>query len=76
LELGDKSKGSPSSPDTASGHDKDTLHDDQEEGDIPGSSLTDADQMMDEVYGDHIHQNPGMYLIGGIANDGLWQERW
>jgi hypothetical protein len=31
----------------------------------------DADQMMDEVYEDHIHQNPGTHLTGGITNDAL-----
>jgi hypothetical protein len=54
----------------------DVLHLDREEGDTPGSSMTDADRMMDEVYGHHIHQNPGMHLNGGIANDARWQERW
>jgi hypothetical protein len=31
---------------------------------------------MKTVYGDHIHQNPGTHLSGGIAEDALWQERW
>jgi hypothetical protein len=29
--------------------------------------------MLDTVYGDHIHQNPGSHLDGGIANDTQWQ---
>jgi hypothetical protein len=48
----------------------------QEDGDVPGSSLSGADQKMDTVYGDHVHQNPGTHLLGGIADDALWQERW
>jgi hypothetical protein len=31
---------------------------------------------MDEVYGDHIHQNPGAHLTGGVAEDAIWQEHW
>jgi hypothetical protein len=31
---------------------------------------------MDEVYGDHIHQNPGTHLTGGVAEDAIWQEHW
>jgi hypothetical protein len=53
---------------------------DQEEtraiGDLPGANLTDADRMMDKVYGDHVHQNPGKHLDGGIADDPIWQEHW
>jgi hypothetical protein len=32
--------------------------------------------MMDKVYGDHVHQNPGMYLRGDIPDDELWQDCW
>ena len=73
LELDDKSKGSP--PPEPSRGAADTLHE-REDGDVPGSSLSDADQKMDKVYGDHVHQNPGKHLTGGIADDALWQERW
>jgi hypothetical protein len=78
LELDDKSKGSPSPPVTSKpGQEKDTLHEDQENGDIPGSSmLTDADQKMDMVYGDHAHQNPRTHLNGGVANNAPLQEHW
>jgi hypothetical protein len=34
----------------------------------------DVDQKMDEVYGDHIHQNPGTHLTGGITKNAIWQE--
>ena len=29
-----------------------------------------------EVYGDHVYQNDGSHLDGGIADDAVWQERW
>jgi hypothetical protein len=54
---------------------KDNNHD-QEDSDIPEATLSNADQKMDTVYGDHVHQNPGMHLTGGIADDAIWQERW
>jgi hypothetical protein len=31
---------------------------------------------MDAVYRDHVHQNPGTHLTGGIADNALWQEHW
>jgi hypothetical protein len=45
-------------------------------GDLPpGVIITDeADRMMDKVYGDHVHQNPGTHLDGGIADDAKWQD--
>ena len=73
LELEDKSKGSPPPAEPTEGDDN--THE-REDGDVPGSSLLVVDQMMDKVYGDHVHQNPGAHLSGGIADDALWQERW
>ena len=32
--------------------------------------------LLDEVYGDHIHQNDGTHLTGGISDDPQWQEYW
>jgi hypothetical protein len=58
------------------GQEEDTLHEDQEEGDTPGSPTSDADRMINEVSRDHLHQNPGTHLNGGIADNALWQERW
>jgi hypothetical protein len=77
LELGNKSKGSPPPADTSkSTGDKDKHHK-QEDGNVPGSSLSEADQKMDAVYGGHVHQNLGTHLTGGIVDDALlWQERW
>jgi hypothetical protein len=31
---------------------------------------------VDAVYSDHVHQNPGTHLTGGIADDALCQEHW
>ena len=42
-------------------------------GDLPGASISAADQLLDAVYGDHVHQNPGTHLDGGIADDKTWQ---
>jgi len=42
-------------------------------GDLPGTPLTDADWLLDTVYGDHVHANPGLHLSGGISNDLEWQ---
>jgi hypothetical protein len=38
----------------------------QEIGDLPHIQLSDADRMMDKVYGDHVHQNSGTHLSGDI----------
>ena len=37
-----------------------------------------ADRLMDTVYGDHVHQNDGTHLAGGVnaAVDEAWQRRW
>jgi hypothetical protein len=48
----------------------------QEIGDLPDIKLSDADRMMDKVYGDHVHQNPGTHLSGDIPDDGMWQDYW
>jgi hypothetical protein len=48
----------------------------RENGDLPDYIPTDADRMLDAVYGDHIHQNNGMHLTGGISDDALWQDYW
>ena len=45
-------------------------------GDLPGVELSDADRMMDKVYGDHVHQNPGTHLRGDIPDDEMWQDYW
>jgi hypothetical protein len=77
LDLEEKSLGSPLPPaPPRKGQQEDILHEDRENGDIPGAVTSDADQLMDKVYGDHVHQNPGTHLCGDIADDALWQERW
>ena len=40
--------------------------------DLPDYVITDRDRMMDGVYGDHVHQNDGTHLNGGIADDAVW----
>lgn len=48
----------------------------EEGADLPGYIATQADRMLDAVYGDHPHQNDGRHLHGGVASDNLWQRRW
>jgi hypothetical protein len=65
LELDDKSKGSLFSAETSSlAQGKDTLHEDRLDGDIPGSSMMDANQKMD------------VPEWRNFAKDALWQECW
>ena len=35
-----------------------------------------ADLALKRVYGDWIHDNPGLDLRGGVSTDELWQRRW
>jgi hypothetical protein len=51
-------------------------HTDDEIGDLPDYIMSEADKMMDGAYGDHVHQNPGKHLNGGIADDPVWQDYW
>jgi hypothetical protein len=44
--------------------------------DLPNHQLTEADLQFEEVYGDHVHDNDGTHLDGGIADDALWQGYW
>ena len=44
--------------------------------DLPGYVVTQADRLLDGVYGDHVHDNDGTHLSGGIVADKAWQERW
>jgi hypothetical protein len=45
-------------------------------GDLLGVTTSEANKMMDKVYGDHVHQNAGQHLSGGINNDAKWQDYW
>ena len=47
-----------------------------ENADLPDHILTPVDKLLDEVYGDHIHQNDGRHLDGGVQDDGFWQNCW
>ena len=44
--------------------------------DQPGYVVTAADRLLDTAIGDHVHENAGIHLDGGIATDALWQRRW
>ena len=44
------------------------------EGDLPGVMITAVDLKFRKVYGDHIHQNDGSHLDGGIEGDLIWQQ--
>ena len=46
-----------------------------EGADLPDYVPTEADWRLDEVLGDHIHDNDGSHLDGGISDDALWQAR-
>ncbi len=48
------------------------------QGDIRLQTLTAADRMLIQVYGDTIHANDGTHLDGGVgvANDRAWQRRY
>jgi hypothetical protein len=41
----------------------------QEIGDFPNIKLSGANRMMDKVYRDHVHQNPGTHLRGDIPDE-------
>jgi hypothetical protein len=45
-------------------------------GDLPGAHISEADLLLEKVFGDYVHQNPGTHLNGGIADDVDWQEYW
>jgi hypothetical protein len=52
------------------------VHQDRENGDLPGATITNAGRILEEVYGDYVHQNLGEHLDGGITNDAMWQGYW
>jgi hypothetical protein len=45
-------------------------------GDLSDIELSDADRMLDKLYRDQVHQNPGTHLSGDIPNDNMWQGYW
>jgi hypothetical protein len=42
-------------------------------GDLPGVTISEAELKLMKVYGDHIHQNDGTHLDGGMKDDDAWQ---
>jgi hypothetical protein len=47
---------------------------DEPSDDLPGTTLSDADRMMDTVFGDHVNQNDGTRLDNGIVDDATWKD--
>ena len=39
-------------------------------------TLSQAHELLVELYGDHLHHNNENHLGGGMAYDALWQRRW
>jgi hypothetical protein len=44
-----------------------------EGADLPDYVPTEADKLLDGVYGDHVHDNDGSQLEGGVDEDKLFQ---
>ncbi len=58
----------PIGPDQPIGSERETV------GDLPGATISAADLKLDTVYGDHVHQNTGQHLDGGIPDDSKFQD--
>ena len=43
---------------------------------MPKYEPTPADKKLDMVYGDHVHQNNGSHLSGGVDDNAAWQACW
>ena len=58
---------------TQPGQDEEPPHP-QEQGETDEGRPTRGvgDRKLMEVYGDHVHQNDGAHLDGGIADDAVW----
>jgi hypothetical protein len=48
----------------------------EQEGDLSGYTLTEADRLLHTVYGDYVHQNSGQQMCGGVVDDQQWQDYW
>jgi hypothetical protein len=44
-----------------------------DDADLPGYERSEVDLVLDMVFGDHVHQNNGSHLDGGIIDDSMWQ---
>ena len=44
-------------------------------GDLLSADQPAASRKLLEVYGNIVHQNNSLHLVGGIANGHIWQER-
>jgi hypothetical protein len=47
-----------------------------EGADLTDYVLTEADRLLNSVFGDHVHDNDGNQLDGGIEDDKLFQKYW
>jgi hypothetical protein len=41
----------------------------EQEGDLPGATLSDAHRMLHTIYRDYVHQNPGQHLNRGVNDN-------
>ena len=48
----------------------------EEEADLEGVILSEADRHLIQVYGDHVHQNYSCHMDEGISENDFWQVRW
>ena len=48
----------------------------EEGADLEGVVLFKADRHLIQVYGDHVHQNVGFHMYGGIKDNDVFQMRW
>jgi hypothetical protein len=84
----DGTTGPDESDDEADWEDEDAEDDDDDEAldcfppedlaDLDHYVETDADALLNHLYGDHPHSNDGTHLEGGVgaASDALWQSHW
>jgi hypothetical protein len=44
--------------------------------DLEGATMSNADFLLNTVYGDHVHQNSSHHLDGDASNEIEWQSHW
>jgi hypothetical protein len=62
--------------DDAEGTQPNTPNAESKNGNLPDYVTIDANRKLDEVYGDHVHQNSGRHLDGKVADGSMWQNYW
>lgn len=48
----------------------------EETADLPGFTPSPADEKLATVFGDHLHDNSGFHLSGGIEDNQVWLGHW